>query len=67
MEMKRKKNLKNNKFTQNLKLESEGLFETPTLEQIIDMMNEMGYYPPLLSVISRHPNYILYGGFFYLE
>lgn len=45
METKRKKNLFKKKFTQILKLEVDGPFKVPSFDQLLAMLNEMGYSP----------------------
>lgn len=51
MESKGTKRLLENHFTQILQLPYEGLFKAPSSNQVLYMMNEMGYNPPL-SFIS---------------
>lgn len=50
MEAKGKRNLKKKQFTQMLKLEFGGLFQTPTPNQVLPMLNEVGYYPPITLI-----------------
>lgn len=44
METKCKKILMKKQFTHILMLESDGPFESPSLDQVLALMNEMGYY-----------------------
>ncbi|CAH1448792.1 unnamed protein product [Lactuca virosa] len=51
MESKGTKKLVKKQFTQILQLSAEGPFEVPSFDQVLPILNEMGYNPPI-SVIS---------------
>lgn len=50
METKGKQNLTKKQFTRILMLKSHGSFETLAFDQVLAMLNEMGYNPPITLI-----------------